>query len=137
MTITNTTGDEKTFYKQAVRAALFELPNLTATATNTGANADSATLNYGSGIITSSALTTAAGSVYTLTLSDSQIAGATDIIMADVQLGSATAGMPAVATVTPSAGQVVIVIQNIHGTNALNGTIKVSFVLFRVQPAQL
>ena len=94
------------------------------------ATTGAATLNKMAGVITSEALTTAAGADYTLTLTDSDIA-ATDQVMASVQLGSATTGTPAVATVTPGAGSVVIVIQNIHATAALNGTIKISFVVLK------
>jgi hypothetical protein len=96
----------------------------TATAT-TGA----ATLNKNAGVITSESLTTAAGATYTLTLTDSTIAAA-DQVFASVQYGSSTTGTPAIATVTPSAGQVVILVQNIHASAALNGTIKISFARF-------
>lgn len=94
----------------------------TATAT-TGA----ATLNKNAGVVTSEALTTAAAATYTLTLTDSAIAAA-DQVLASVQLGTATTGTPTIATVTPAAGSVVIVVQNIHASAALNGTIKITFV---------
>lgn len=94
------------------------------------ASAGAATLNKDAGVITSEALTTAAGATYTLTLTDTSIAAA-DQVFASVQLGTATTGMPAVTTVTPAAGSVVIVLQNIHATAALNGTIKVAFVVFK------
>lgn len=92
--------------------------------------AGAATLNKPAGAVTSEALTTAAGADYVLTLTDSDIA-AGDQVFASVKLGSATTGVPAVATVTESNGQVVIVIQNIHASAALNGTIKISFVVFK------
>lgn len=94
----------------------------TATATS-----GAATLNKGSGVITSEALSTAAGATYTLTITDSTIV-ATDQVLASVQLGTATTGTPVVTTVTPANGSLVIVIQNIHASAALNGTIKVTFV---------
>ena len=94
------------------------------------ATAGAATLNKMAGVITSEALVTAAGADYTLTLTNSDIAAA-DQVMASVQYGSATAGTPAVAMVTPGAGSVVIVVQNISGATALNGTIKISFVIFK------
>lgn len=94
------------------------------------ASAGAATLNKSAGVITSEALTTAAGATYTLTLTDSTIAAA-DQVMASVALGTATTGMPVVATVTPAAGSVVIVAQNIHASAALNGTIKIAFVVFK------
>ena len=90
------------------------------------ATTGAATLNKNAGVITSEALTTAAGATYTLTLTNSTIAAA-DQVFASVQLGTATTGMPVVTTVTPAAGSVVIVVQNIHASAALNGTIKIAF----------
>jgi hypothetical protein len=97
----------------------------TATAT-TGA----ATLNKSSGIITSESLSTAAGADYTLTITNSDIAAA-DMVLASVALGTATTGTPVVATVKPAAGSVAIVVQNIHASAALNGTIKVAFAVLK------
>ncbi len=94
------------------------------------ATAGAATLNKMAGVITSESLTTAAGADYTLTLTNSDIAAA-DQVFASVQLGSATTGMPTVTTVSPAAGSVVVVVQNIHATAALNGTIKISFSVFK------
>lgn len=101
----------------------------TGTKTATAASG-AATLNKSSGVITSEALTTAAGADYTLTLTNSDIAAA-DIVLASVQLGSATTGVPAVATVTPGAGSVAIVVQNIHASAALNGTIMIAFAVLK------
>jgi hypothetical protein len=94
------------------------------------ASAGAATLNKMAGVITSESLSTAAGATYTLTLTDSDIAAA-DQVMASVGFGSDTVGTPVVTTVTPAAGSVVIVVQNIHATAALSGTIKVAFVVFK------
>lgn len=94
------------------------------------ATAGAAALNKMAGVVTSEALTTAAGATYTLTLTNSSIVAA-DQVMASVQLGSATTGMPAITTVAPAAGSVVIIVQNIHASAALNGTIKISFVVFK------
>lgn len=94
------------------------------------ATAGAATLNRMVGQVTSESLTTAAGATYTLTLTNSYTL-ASDMVFASVQLGSSTTGMPVVTTVTPSAGQLVIVVQNIHATAALNGTIKISYTTFR------
>lgn len=94
------------------------------------ATAGAATLNKDAGVITSEALSTAQGAAYTLTLTNSSIA-ATDQVMASVSLGTATTGTPAIATVKPAAGSVVIVVQNISASAALNGTIKVAFVVFK------
>lgn len=94
------------------------------TATSTAA---AATINHSGGTITTEALTTAAGATYTMTLTNSVIA-ADSVVMASVALGTATTGVPVVTTVKPAAGSVVIILQNIHASAALNGTIKISFV---------
>lgn len=94
------------------------------------ATAGAATLSKSAGVITSEALVTAAGAIYTLTLTNTTIAAA-DQVMASVQLGTATTGMPVVTTVTPGAGSVVIVVQNIHASAALNGTIKIAFLVMK------
>jgi len=111
----------------ALTAALLHVDSGTKTAT---AAAGAATLNKSAGVITSEALTTVAGATYTLTITDSDVAAA-DQVMASVQYGTATTGTPAIATVATAAGSVVIVVQNIHASAALNGTIKVSFVVFK------
>lgn len=90
------------------------------------AAAGAATLSKQSGIITSEALTTAAAAAYTLTLTNTKIAD-TDKVFASVQNGTNTQGIPVVGTVTPSAGSVVIKVHNLHASEALNGTIKISF----------
>lgn len=94
------------------------------------ATAGAATLNKMSGVITSESLSTAAGSTYTLTLTNSDIA-ATDMVFASVAMGTSTTGMPAITTVKPGAGSVVIVVQNIASAAALNGTIKIAFAVLK------
>ena len=108
-----------------VGSAKIDTGTKTATAT-----AGAATLNKGAGVVTSEALTTAAGATYTLTITDSAIAAA-DQVMASVAYGTSTTGTPAITRVTPGAGSVVIIVQNIHASAALNGTIKVSFATFK------
>lgn len=96
------------------------------------ASAGAATLNKQSGVITSEALTTAAGADYTLTLTNSDVQ-ANDIAFASVQNGSNTAGDPGVLSVTSSTpGTLTIVVRNHHATAALNGTIKISYLLLRI-----
>lgn len=101
-----------------------QLDNGTKTAT---AVAGAATLNKAAGVITSEALTTAAGATYTLTLTNSTIAAA-DQVFASVANGTATTGMPAVTTVKPAAGSVVIVVQNVDAAAAVNGNLKIRFM---------
>lgn len=85
-----------------------------------------ATLNKGSGVITTEALSTAAAGTYTLTLTDSAIA-ASDVVFASVWMGTSTTGIPEVMTATPANGSVVITIHNDHASAAFNGTLKVGF----------
>lgn len=90
------------------------------------ATAGAATLNALSGKVTSESLTTAAGATYTLTLTNSMVA-ATDVVQCTVT--TTGAGMPTICKVTPAAGSLVIVVQNIHATNAFNNTLVFSFLV--------
>lgn len=94
------------------------------------ATAGAATLSKSAGVITSEALTTAAGAVYTLTLTNTTIAAA-DQVFASVAFGTSTTGTPHVSRVTPGAGSVVIIIRNSDASAALNGTIKISFLVLK------
>lgn len=121
-----TTGTEKTFQQEGLRSGVLVQKNNTATA-----SAGAATLNAaGSGVITTESLSTLAGSTYTLTLTNSMIA-ATDIVLASVGNGSNAVGTPAVASITPGAGSVSIVVQNISNNTALSGTLKIGFVVIK------
>lgn len=99
---------------------------VTPTVGTAAATAGAATLASRTGKITSESLSTAAGATYTLTITDTEIAAA-DIVMASVAMGTATTGQPAIMRITPAAGSVVIILQNLHASAALNGTIVVSF----------
>jgi hypothetical protein len=121
-----TTGTEKRWQKSGLRVGALTMQNLTATAAS-----NAATLNSSSGgIITTESLTTAAGATYTLTLTNDAIA-AGDMVFASVQDGTSNAGTPAITTVAPAAGSVVIIVQNIHSSNAVNGTLKISFFVVK------
>ena len=89
-----------------------------------------ATLNKASGVITSEALTTPVGSVFTLTIANS-VAAASDIVMASLQNGSNSAGDPVIQSVTPGNKTLTIKVLNAAGA-ALNGTLKIAFVVFKV-----
>jgi hypothetical protein len=107
--------------------AALHLDTGTKTAT---ASSGAATLNKMAGVITSESLTTAALASYTLTLTDSDIA-ATDQVFVSVANGTNSAGTPAISTVAPGTGAVVIVIANAHATAAFNGTLKISFAVLK------
>jgi hypothetical protein len=89
-----------------------------------------ATLNKASGVITTESLSTAAGSSYTLTLTNNQVAAA-DQPFVSVWLGTATAGTPVVTVTKPQAGSLVISVKNIDASAAFNGTLKIGFGIFK------
>lgn len=123
-----TTGTDKVLQRSGFRSAVLIQRNATATATG-----GAATLNQaGSGIVTTESLTTAAGSDYTLTLTNNMI-GAADVVLASVQYGTSTTGSPYVARVTPAAGSVVIIVRNGQSSvdAVLNGTLKISFLVVK------
>ena len=104
---------------------------VTRTFTNATATAGAATANGVIGKITSEALTTAQNGVYTLTLTNSNIAAA-DIVGAQVANGTNTQGSPVITRVQPAAGSVVILVANLHGSaQAFNGTIVISYEVIK------
>lgn len=101
----------------------------TGTKTVTAA-AGAATLNKSAGKVTSEALTTAAAAVYTLTLTNSQVAAA-DQVFASLANGTNSAGIPTIDLITPAAGSVTIAVRNTHLTAAFNGTVVISFMTLK------
>lgn len=94
------------------------------------AESEAATVNAQRGYVTSEALTTAAGAAYTLTLTNSRVAAASQVV-ATVEDGTNTQGIPVVGTVkVTAAGTAVIKVYNLHASQALNGTIIISFTVF-------
>lgn len=114
---------------QSLAAALRGLRGVPGTAT---ASSGAATLHARYGKVTSEALTTAQNGIYTLTLTNREIA-AGDVVLASVANGSNTQGTPGIGRVQPAAGSVVIQVVNEHASaQALNGTVVVSFVVHKV-----
>lgn len=91
------------------------------------ASSNAVTINAGSGIITTEALSTAAGATQAITLTNDRLAVG-DVIFAMVDKG-ASAGQPVVANVVVTANTAVFTIQNIHASAALNAAVKIYFVL--------
>lgn len=83
--------------------------------------------------VTTEALTTAALAAYTLTVTNSMV-DANDIVLVSIANGSNSAGIPIPARVVAGAGTVTIVIENQHATVAFNGTLVVSFVVYKTTP---
>lgn len=95
------------------------------TATGTQPNL-AASSNHNEGVITTPALTTAAGSTFTITLTNPNVY-AVSIVQVEVYGGGTNTNLGTfVNEVTPSAGSVAINIKN-GSASALNGTVKVAF----------
>lgn len=109
-------------------ASQITLDTGTKTATATGTTTATATLNKKSGKITSASLTTAAGGVYTLTLTNSAISAAS-IVLASV--ATAGTGTPAITKVVPGSNSVVIQVQNVDASVAFNNTLVISFAVLQ------
>lgn len=95
------------------------------TATGTS---NASTLNAGYGVVTTESVTTAAGATFTETITNDDVA-ATDVCLASVTTGGN--GTPAVTKVTPAAGSLVVIVQNIHASAAFNNTLKIAFACFK------
>lgn len=83
------------------------------------------TASGNAGFITTSALTTAAGSTYSITWTNTKIT-ATSVIGLTIQGGTNTV-QSVVFTCAPGTGTATLVINNIGPTNALNGTIIIGY----------
>lgn len=92
------------------------------------ASSSAATVSKQAGVVTSEALTTAAGAAETLTITNTLVA-AGDIVMCSVKNGTNTQGIPVVGAVTPGTGSFTVKVWNLHATEALNGTVKVTFLV--------
>lgn len=132
MPLPTTRGTDKIDERSAFRFGALEAYMASTAAAVAGA----ATLNQGQGVVTSEALTTAAGADYTLTLTNSLIR-ATDLVFATAQSGTNTQGDLLLGACTPGAGSATIVIRNGHASQALNGTIKIGFLVVRMEGADL
>jgi hypothetical protein len=103
--------------------------NLGFTPQNVIAVAGVATLPIDAGTVTSEALTTAAGAVYTLTLG-CQAVTPNSLVMAAIYNGTNSAGDPSLSSVAPGNNVVVVRITNRHATTAFNGTLKIAVMVF-------
>lgn len=91
------------------------------------ATGNTVTINNASGIVTTASLTTAAGATQAITVNSTKIQAA-DAVLATVSPNGST-GTPVVANVTVTAGQAVVLLQNIHASVALNAAVKVMFLV--------
>lgn len=79
------------------------------------------------GVITTSSLTTAAGSAYSITWTNTKIT-ATSVVLVSVSGGTNTRET-LFLTCAPGSGSATLVINNIGPTNALNGTLLISYLV--------
>ena len=96
----------------------------------TGASSGAATLNKYTGTVTSEALTTAAGAIYTLTLTNDHIEAGNRVFVSLDNGSNTTEGITLLRT-TVTATQAVILVKNTHASSALNGTIKITFMIIK------
>jgi len=90
---------------------------------------DAITLNRQSGKITTKSLTTAADAFYTITLTNSLITTSSKIFVTYAG-GTVAAGRPLVYSTIAGSGSVPIIILNLTGAGAFNGTVILDFVIF-------
>lgn len=100
---------------------------LTQKKTSTGA-AGAVTSNANAGVITTESLSTAAAGVQAYTLTNSKIK-AGSIVLFSVGYGTSTTGLPIIGSVVAAAGSVTFVIKNVDAAAALNGTLKIGFLV--------
>jgi Kef-type K+ transport system membrane component KefB len=116
------TGTSSTNQQQQFRVGQLQVGAGTVTAVS-----NAATLAFGSGIITTESLTTAAGATQAITLTNSRIA-AGDMVFSSIDPGSST-GTPTIANIAVSANTAVFLIRNAHASVALNAPVKISFMI--------
>jgi hypothetical protein len=105
---------------------LSALPSL-GTAQPTAANSGKVTLDGAKGVITTEALATAAGGIYTLEFTNPQIEPLS-LLMLTVSNGTNTGGAAALHSVVVDDQEATITIQNI-GAVAFNGTLVIQFLV--------
>lgn len=103
--------------------------NIQGSCSTATATAGAATLANKCGVITTEALTAPAGSIYTLTLTDTVIA-ATDIILFSVGNGTNTTGLAIQGQATAAAGSATITFRQANATN-FNGTMLIQYFVFK------
>lgn len=93
--------------------------------TATGA-ANAATLNGQAGVVTTEALTTAALTDISYAIANNRVK-AGDIVIPVLGNGTNSQGSPVILTTVVTNGTITLKIRNAHATQALNGTLTISF----------
>jgi hypothetical protein len=123
----------KALFKIAVLVAAILLPGVAMAATfsfgastATGTSGASTCANT-TCVVTTESLSTAAGATFSEAVTAPVLA--TDVCFASVT--TAGTGTPVVTKVTPAAGTLTIVVQNIHASAAFNNTLNIAYTCFR------
>lgn len=93
------------------------------------AGSNTPSFNNGSGVITTAALSTAAGASQAITLTNTNVAVG-DVVLATLD-NNGSAGTPALANASITANTITFTIQNIHASVALNAAVKIYFVVIK------
>jgi hypothetical protein len=93
------------------------------------ASSGAATLNKSSGIITTEALTTAAGSDYTLVLTNSKIAAGDNALVSIDSNGST--GLPLLYSAKCTSNTLTVIVRNAHASAAFNAALKIGFAILK------
>jgi len=112
------TGTVGTYQAQQMQIGQLALGRGTGTCVS-----NAVTINNGSGVITTEALSTAAGATQAITLTNSRIA-AGDMVYAVADPNGST-GTPTISNVTVTATTAVFNLKNDHASAAFNGAIKI------------
>jgi hypothetical protein len=111
------------------------LPSASRNITATNASPGVATFNTDAAVITSASLSTAAGAQATFQFYSPAIqappgGGPQSLVFVSVSNGTNSAGSPDLYTVTVTNGLATVVVDNAHATNAFNGTLIFSVIVF-------
>lgn len=90
--------------------------------------AGSVTLNAANGVVTTEALTTAAGARYTLTMLNNTVTADSNVIVT-VSNATNAQGAALLQGVTPEAGKVLVDVLNV-GAQPFNGSLQINFLVF-------
>lgn len=105
-----------------------DVPNLSAGITTGTASSGAVTVTGQLAVITTEALTTAAGSDYTLTVTDARI-DAGCAVFVTVGNGTNTTAPAYAHSVAVTEDTAVIKVRNAHATDALDGTLKITILV--------
>jgi hypothetical protein len=86
------------------------------------------TLNVDAGTLVTPSWTVAAGATGTITLFNNQL-HPSSVVSLELYNGSNSQGTPVVTNFVKSEGQIIITVTNAHATLALNGTLKLDFIV--------